>query len=194
MTLTPAAAETRQNLLDTARSLMLTKGYSAVGLAEIVAKAGVPKGSFYYYFKSKEDFGQAMLDDYFGRYAERVDAMLNGPGTAQARLLAYFAAWASSQTAQDQSGRCLATKLGGEVCDLSEGMRGILDRGAKNTIAGVARVIEQGHADGSIRATLPAEVLAKSLYELWMGASLMAKLDGSASAFDTAITFTQSVL
>lgn len=194
MTLTPAAAETRQNLLDTARSLMLTKGYSAVGLAEIVAKAGVPKGSFYYYFKSKEDFGQAMLEDYFGRYGERVDAILNAPGTARERLLAYFEGWTSSQTAEDQSGRCLATKLGSEVCDLSPVMRGVLDRGAKHTMARLARVIEQGHADGSVRSELPADVLAKSLYELWLGASLTAKLDGSSSAFETAMTFTKSVL
>jgi TetR/AcrR family transcriptional repressor of nem operon len=47
------AQETRQHILDVAKALMTQKGYTAVGLAEVVAAAGVPKGSFYYYFKSK---------------------------------------------------------------------------------------------------------------------------------------------
>lgn len=59
------AQETRQHILDVAKALMTQKGYTAVGLAEVVAAAGVPKGSFYYYFKSKEEFGQALLQEYF---------------------------------------------------------------------------------------------------------------------------------
>ena len=56
---------------------MTDKGYTAVGLAEVVKAASVPKGSFYYYFKSKEEFGQALLQEYFSDYLIMVDAMLN---------------------------------------------------------------------------------------------------------------------
>lgn len=188
------ANETRQRLLTAGRSLMVTKGYTAVGLAEIVAMAGVPKGSFYYYFDSKEDFGQTMLADYFQQYAARADASLSGPGTARERLLAHFSGWASSQSSEDLSGRCIATKLGAEVCDLSEGMRRVLDQGAKHNVARLSRTIEDGLADKSIRCDLPAPVLAKALYELWSGASLMAKLDGTSGPFDTAMTFTKTVI
>ena len=37
------------------------KGYSGVGLTEILTAAGVPKGSFYHYFASKDAFGEAMV-------------------------------------------------------------------------------------------------------------------------------------
>ncbi len=77
-----SSADMRQHLIDIAKALMAEKGYTAVGLAELVAAAGVPKGSFYYYFKSKEEFGQALLDDYFTATV-LVGALAIDPTTAQ---------------------------------------------------------------------------------------------------------------
>ena len=59
------AHDMRQHIIDVARSLMTQKGYTAVGLTELLAAAGVPKGSFYHYFRSKDEFGQALLEEYF---------------------------------------------------------------------------------------------------------------------------------
>ena len=61
-------SDTREHLLATGESIILGKGFSAVGLAEILGCAGVPKGSFYHYFRSKEQFGTALLERYFDRY------------------------------------------------------------------------------------------------------------------------------
>jgi AcrR family transcriptional regulator len=68
------AQETRQHILDVAKALMTHKGYTAVGLAEVVAAAGVPKGSFYYYFKSKEEVFQALRDETALRVRPRLRA------------------------------------------------------------------------------------------------------------------------
>ena len=58
-------ADTRQRILDTAQEIMARKGYAAVGLTEVLTEAAVPKGSFYYYFPSKDAFGEALLKSYF---------------------------------------------------------------------------------------------------------------------------------
>jgi len=58
---------------------MTHRGYTRVGLAEVVAAAQVPKGSFYHYFKSKDEFGQAVLDQYFSDYLKVVGTLLEGP-------------------------------------------------------------------------------------------------------------------
>ena len=63
--------DVRQHILDTGRSIILGKGFSAVGLNEILATAQVPKGSFYHYFKSKETFRRR----WFYRFAA-LDALL----------------------------------------------------------------------------------------------------------------------
>lgn len=186
--------ETRQHILDVARSLMTHKGYTAVGLAEVVASAGVPKGSFYYYFKSKEEFGQALLEEYFSEYLARVDTMLTSDGPAVDRLMHYFHYWAHTQGSDLPDGKCLVVKLGPEVCDLSEGMRMVLKTGTDAIIERIAHFIKQGQLDGSIQVDTPAAVLAQSLYQLWLGASLLAKLNKDDTPFDTALINTQRLL
>ena len=189
-----SSADMRQHLIDIANALMAEKGYTAVGLAELVAAAGVPKGSFYYYFKSKEEFGQALLDDYFTTYLQTVDALLTGPGTARERLLAYFDYWRATQASSAPEGKCLVVKLGAEVCDLSVDMGAVLQQGTGAILERLTQCVEAGHFDGSVAAATAARVLAESLYQLWLGASLLVKVAKSGEPFDTAMLATQRLL
>lgn len=188
------ALDTRQHILEVARTLMTGKGYTAVGLAEVVAAAGVPKGSFYYYFKSKEEFGQALLENYFSAYLAEIDALFSGPASGAEKLMAYFEHWATTQGLDLPVDKCLVVKLGPEVCDLSEGMRQVLRQGTDAVIARIARCIVQGQADGSIATPMPAPPLAESLYQLWLGASLLGKVNRHGAPFDTARLTTQQLL
>ncbi|MCB4321991.1 TetR/AcrR family transcriptional regulator [Alcaligenes sp. 13f] len=185
--------DTRQHIVDVARALMSSKGYTAVGLAEIVMAAGIPKGSFYYYFKSKEEFGQALLEDYFATYLPKVDVHLRGPGSGRERLMAYFQFWADTQGMGLALDKCLVVKLGPEVCDLSEDMRLVLRQGTEAVVSRIAQCIEQGQADGSIGTSASAPVLASALYQLWLGASLLGKV-GQSVSFDTARIATEQLL
>ena len=63
-------------MLDVGRRIMAGKGFSAVGLNEVLAAAGVPKGSFYHYFASKDAFGEALLESYFEQYLAEIDETL----------------------------------------------------------------------------------------------------------------------
>src|SRR5690348_8474355 len=145
--------DVRQHILDVAHPLLLRKGFTGVGLAEVLAAAKVPKGSFYHYFGSKEVFGEAVLEAYFSEYLGRTDALLTeGSGTAAQRLIAYFDDWLDSQTGEEAQSRCLVVKLGAEVCDLSESMRAALARGTRGITDRLAGCIEAGRADGSIKA------------------------------------------
>ena len=55
---------TRRKLLDSAVGLMLSKGFVATSVDEICSEAGVTKGSFFHYFDSKEELGQAALESF----------------------------------------------------------------------------------------------------------------------------------
>ena len=57
--------ETREHLLATGEQVCLQRGFTGMGLSEMLALAEVPKGSFYHYFRSKEAFGVALLERYF---------------------------------------------------------------------------------------------------------------------------------
>nr|WP_314417977.1 TetR/AcrR family transcriptional regulator [uncultured Pseudomonas sp.] len=184
----------RQHIIDVAKSLMTHKGYTAVGLMEVLKAAGVPKGSFYHYFRSKEEFGQALLEEYFQEYIGRVDVVMAAQGTGAERLLGYLRYWAKTQAFDHPEEKCLVVKLGAEVCDLSEDMRGVLEEGTALIIQRIKRCVEQGMADCSITSTQDAETLAESLYQLWLGASLLVKVRNTTAAFDTALMTSERLL
>ncbi|MGR4868481.1 TetR/AcrR family transcriptional regulator [Variovorax sp. LARHSF232] len=195
MSAVAAPVDVRQHILDVAYPLFLRKGFTAVGLAELLAAAQVPKGSFYHYFGSKEAFGEAVLEAYFTEYLARVDSLLAAPGSAAARLMAFFDDWLDSQTGDEAQSRCLVVKLGAEVSDLSESMRAALARGSRGVILRLARCIEQGHADGSVPAALTTpDAQAVSLYQSWLGASLLAKITRDHSPLNTVMTSTRQLL
>ena len=184
----------RQHIIDVAKSLMTHKGYTAVGLMEVLTTAGVPKGSFYHYFRSKEEFGQALLEEYFQEYIGRVDIVMAAQGTGAERLIGYLSYWAKTQAFDHPEEKCLVVKLGAEVCDLSEDMRSVLEAGTALIIQRITRCIEQGMADGSITSTQNAETLAESLYQLWLGASLLVKVRNTTAAFETALNTSKRLL
>jgi len=184
----------RQHIIDVAKSLMTHKGYTAVGLMEVLTTAGVPKGSFYHYFRSKEEFGQALLEEYFQEYIGRVDIVMAAQGTGAERLIGYLSYWAKTQAFDHPEEKCLVVKLGAEVCDLSEDMRSVLEEGTALIIQRITRCVEQGMADGSITSTQNAETLAESLYQLWLGASLLVKVRNTTAAFETALNTSKRLL
>ncbi|SEE87581.1 TetR/AcrR family transcriptional regulator [Pseudomonas deceptionensis] len=187
------ANEMREHILDVARALMTQKGYTAVGLNEVLSTAGVPKGSFYYYFKSKEEFGQALLDEYFEEYLSRIRPILKQQASGAESLLKYFQYWSETQHDDSVDNKCLVVKLGAEVCDLSEVMRQVLEKGTARIISLITDSIERGVEDGSI-VTSDSVALAESMYQLWLGASLMAKVNRSTQPFLSALTMTKSLL
>ncbi|MDJ0042923.1 TetR/AcrR family transcriptional regulator [Pantoea allii] len=188
------ATDVRQHIIDVARTLITHKGYSAVGLAEIVKAAGIPKGSFYYYFQSKEEFAEALLEHYFNHYLVQVEEQLYGSQPARERLLRYFAFWKDTQGADLPESKCLVVKLGAEVCDQYDSMRSVLANGTREIILRITACIQQGQKDGSLTSCVDAEVLAEELYQLWLGASLMAKIHAPEQAFDKAMSATKRLL
>jgi TetR/AcrR family transcriptional repressor of nem operon len=73
---------TRETILTVANDLVLSQGYAATSLDQILEKAGVTKGAFFYYFKSKGELAEALID----RYA-RMDQALMADVFAQAEKL-----------------------------------------------------------------------------------------------------------
>jgi TetR/AcrR family transcriptional repressor of nem operon len=187
--------DVRENILATGQRIMAGKGYSAVGLNEILSSAGVPKGSFYHYFGSKDAFGEALLESYFEDYLADIDAIMSEARLTMAeRLMKYFAIWKDTQSFFECQGKCLAVKLGAEVADLSEAMRLSLKRGTAGIVERLASAIKAGVAEGSLAGDGDPEVIAQSLYQLWVGASVMVKIVRNTEPFDTAMSTTRQIL
>ncbi|MCB8883311.1 TetR/AcrR family transcriptional regulator [Acidisoma cellulosilytica] len=188
-------SDVRESILEIGQRIMAGKGFSAVGLNEILVSAGVPKGSFYHYFASKDAFGEALLERYFEDYLADLDETLRQPGLTMAqRLMNYWTQWQETQSFYDCQGKCLAVKLGAEVADLSEAMRLVLKRGTSGITNRLAQAIRTGLAEGSLSFTGDPDDVAQSLYQLWLGASLMVKITRTMQPFDKAMATTRQVL
>jgi TetR/AcrR family transcriptional repressor of nem operon len=191
----PAAPDTRQVILDAAQRIMAHKGWAAVGINEVLGAAGVPKGSFYHWFSSKDAFGEAMMRSYFADYLAEMDAVFARPDTPAAdRLMAYWEGWRETQSLEDCQGKCLAVKLGAEVADLSEPMRIVLKEGTTEIVDRLQRTIEAGAADGSLSVEGDARAAAETLYDMWLGASVMAKIHRDPAPLDNALALTARLL
>ncbi|MES2534161.1 MAG: TetR/AcrR family transcriptional regulator [Pseudomonadota bacterium] len=188
-------SETRAGILAAGQRLMSAKGFSAVGLNEVLGEAGVPKGSFYHYFASKDAYGEALLDSYFDAYLAELDDTLRKPGLSSAqRLMNYWQNWQETQSFLDCQGKCLAVKLGAEVADLSEAMRLALKQGTSGITARLTRAIETGVAEGSLSVDGDPGEAAQSLYQLWLGASVMVKIVRNRQPFELAMACTRRIL
>lgn len=186
--------ETKKHILEVGRQFLAREGFSGVGLMQILKEAGVPKGSFYHYFDSKEQFGAEILNDYFSEYSILLgdilnDESLNGLDT----LLHYFGMWVETQGDKDSDRKCLVVKLSAEVSDLSEIMRVSLLNGTTHIQEQIAACIDRGIKDGSIKKIDSAKT-ATTLYSIWLGSSLISKIHKCPSSLIQSLITTKEML
>lgn len=188
-------SNTRQQLIDVAKEIILGKGFSAVGLNEILTAANVPKGSFYHYFASKEAFGNALLVDYFDNYTAKLASDLQIPHMLPTeRLRAYFLHWLITQSNDITKDKCLVVKLSAEVADLSESMRATLQSGTQKVIDLLQGCLQEAVDLKAINCVEPAEVVAQELYFMWLGATLITKVQHTRNALACAMRATEKRL
>src|SRR5688500_18226561 len=128
------ALTTKERILEAAEEIMLQKSFHSVGLNEILSAVKVPKGSFYHYFQSKEQFGVELLRHYVaGASAHNRRALLTTElaENPYERLLAYFELCIGKMFEQQCRCSCLVVKLSTEVASFSDAMRAALAEGMR---------------------------------------------------------------
>lgn len=151
----------------------------------------MPKGSFYYYFPSKEAFGCALLERYVAEYLAALDSLIALNAPAAERLARYFETALGSEAAT-MADRCLVVKLAAEIADLSEDMRAVLDGGVAQVCARLELLLRQGAEDRSVRPQDDPARSAAMLYAQWLGAAIHAKLARSRLPLEQAMADTRA--
>jgi len=179
--------DTREHILNIGEQLCVKSGFNGTGLIELLKQAGVPKGSFYYYFPSKEAFGVAMLERYFARYVQNMRSFFDASqGDTRLSVLEYYQQ-AVEKWQEHQFVGCLSVKLSAEVCDLSEEMRSALAAGSSALISTLTDALEKAQREGYLHSEISATEAARTLYMLWMGASLHTKICRSSTPLVIAV-------
>jgi TetR/AcrR family transcriptional repressor of nem operon len=181
----------REVIVETAVVEFHRNGFAACSVDTITKAAGVPKGSFYNHFKSKESLGAEVIARYAAtaRWNDDVDPGLSVIGQLRARfevMRDVFAEYGHTRG-------CLIGNMGEEVADHSETIRAQVKASMSGWTDVIAESIRTAQAEGSIATTMDAGLLGRFVLDAWEGALLRAKvvkstepLDGFfAAVFDT---------
>jgi len=177
--------ETRELLLRTGLEILTEKGFSATGIDEILRRAGVPKGSFYHYFDSKEAYGLALIERYGEFFARKLDRHLCNRALAPLDRLRAFVIDAKGGMARHEFRRgCLIGNLGQEMAALPESFRGRLKDTFEDWQARFAACLIEAQASGDLAKEADAAQLAAFFWIGWEGAVLRAKLERNAQPLE----------
>ena len=171
-------AATRDQILNAASRLIHVQGYQSTSLDDVLRESGVGKGNFYYYFKSKEDLGYAIIDRIRRAFVERGLGPAFGDTAADpvGQLHGFFDRVLDSQRQRNCVGGCAIGNLACELSDVHEGFRqqlaGIFDVYRDH----VAEAIRRGQQSGRLRPDADAVRIAQFLVGALEGAILLGKV------------------
>lgn len=184
--------QTRDKLLRAGLDAVLEYGWSATGVERVLTAVGVPKGSFYHYFSSKNEFGYALLEYYNAIMMARLERCFEGSGPGAGRTLTHqLAAFLSESTQGMRRYRwrrgCLIGVLGQEQACLHDEFRARLEASARQWECLIATAIRHAQRRGEVPATQDAQRMALSFWLTWEGAVMRARLSCSAGPLMLAV-------
>lgn len=173
-------SKTREALLSVGVEVLTEKGFAASGLEEILNRANVPKGSFYYYFKSKEAFGAALIERYAHYFSAKLDRiLLNEAQMPLQRLREFIDDAVVGMRRYDFSRGCLVGNLGQEMGALPPAYRDLLIEVFLDWQGKTAVCLNAAVKAGQILPGIDCNATAEFFWIGWEGAVLRAKLERS---------------
>jgi TetR/AcrR family transcriptional repressor of nem operon len=180
MARSPQRADIREKLLDQGVALLTERGYHGTGLQELLAGVQVPKGSFYNYFASKEEFGAEVIGHYIAPFIRQLESGLADAGTdARGAVCAYFEALIADLEQREFKGGCLLGNLLGEIGDTNATCLTALRAAVHDYRDALEAGLARAQREGTVRTDLPAAAMADLLADAWQGALLRMKVERS---------------
>lgn len=166
-------------------AMLTEKGFSAVSIDEILSSAGMPKGSFYHYFDSKQVFGLTLIDAYADYFARKLDRWFHDDSQLPLQRIDNFLADAKAGMARfDYRRGCLVGNLGQEMGVLPEAYRARLLAVFRDWEARTASCLRAAQAAGQIAGDADCDALARFFWIGWEGAVLRARLERGPDPLD----------
>lgn len=170
----------KDEIVQAGLDIILTRGFNATGIEAILKQANVPKGSFYNFFSSKEEFGLAVIDLYLSEMAAlRQPIMEDVSLPPLMRMRKYFEALISRFEGNDCSRGCLIGNLSLEMSDQCEVFRKRLEDALQKWIGFLAALLKEAREQGAIHIDVDSMVLAENIVASFEGALLRAKVNKS---------------
>lgn len=154
---------------------MFERGFNDMGIQELVNRAGVPKGSFYNHFDSKEAFAVTAVEHYTEQGLQMVaDRLHEGEGTPLERLSSFYHNWADAFQKGDQNG-CLVGNLSQEVSNQRPHIQQVLASSYERSLEEITKSIKNAQDANELSPEAATEEIAFAVHNGWHGALIHAK-------------------
>ena len=174
--------KTKQTLLEVGLSLFQEKGFNGTGIQEIATSADIPKGSFYNYFSSKEEFCVAVIryytDTSMENWTKLLDEATQQEDSYKALSTVFLAITEKYRCAEVKRG-CLLGNLAAEISEASEDCRKALQQSVSEYKDILVQRLLIGQQLGKVRNDLSAQCLADLVWDCWQGSLLRMKIEKS---------------
>ena len=186
---------TRERLIEIGLERIHKIGYAATGVKEILDLAGVPKGSFYHYFPSKEAFAQEVLQRYAARETQRWETILGDDRVPPLkRLRKYFNELIAVYGQKGPISGCLLGKMSVEVAGQSPAIQSLLDTSFDCWQEAIAAVLRSAVERGDLPRSMKTDELASFLLNSYEGALVRSQAQQSNQSLNTFMDFAFKVL
>ncbi|WP_337287636.1 TetR/AcrR family transcriptional regulator [Candidatus Methylomirabilis sp.] len=182
-------SSTKDHIIETASRLVHLRGFNHTSIGEILEESGVGKGSFYYYFKSKEELGYAIIESNFRRFSEEVTGKAFGNNKdALTQLHDFLDILFDIHQKRNCAGGCRLGNMAMEMSDIHEEFRRRFQEGFDGWEAQITAILRKAHINGQLadHADLPA--LAQFIIASVEGAILLTKVKKDISILEHCFT------
>jgi TetR/AcrR family transcriptional regulator, transcriptional repressor for nem operon len=173
----------RKEIVEAALEQFHTRGFNAAGVKDITDRAGVPKGSFYNHFESKEALAIVALEEY--GVSRRLQDLADPSVEPLTRLRRHFEFFRDEVLDHEITRGCLLGNFGAEIADHSEAIRTAVSQAFQAWADAITSTIADAQRAGAVRSDLDPRTTARFLLNAWEGTLIMARTNRSTEAFDS---------
>jgi TetR/AcrR family transcriptional repressor of nem operon len=173
-------AGTTGRILDVAERMLQVRGYNGFSYGDVAADLDITRAALHYHFKGKAELGQALIERYAARFAAALTDLDATAPDAAAKLRGYAGLYTDVLSADRM---CLCGMLAAEHRTLPHPLQRAVCAFFTSNTAWLARVLDEGRADGSLAFTGPAADTATVILGALEGAMLITRLDGEVARF-----------
>ncbi len=168
--------DTRERLLAAGLQMLLERGYNGLGIQDLLAETGTPKGSFYHHFASKEAFALAVVDRYMEEVHRGLDQTLSDPARAPLDRVRDFLELSAEKYRSEGNLGCLLGGLGQELSGINDRFRLKVEQCLSAIAERFVTCFDEARAQGDLPAEADSRALANRLLDCWEGAALRSRL------------------
>ncbi len=178
--------DTKYKIIEAGARIIHHKGYNHTGLQEILTAAQVPKGSFYFYFKNKEDFGLQVIDYYDDSYLSMLEPILTDEDlTPLEKIEKMFDFFIGFFKELDFQCGCPVGNLSQEMGDLNSAFSDRLTESVEKVARIYQNMLDQAQGNREIPEHISGDIsnqeMAEFIVSSWHGALVKMKIIRSAA-------------